>query len=251
MSWWKRATLDKGWHPVWILVGLILVAIAAAYVVIVAKSHSLLIALPAFPGIDAPNDKTKAYNEAVIALSAQYGQMGDAVGGLLNPILTFLSCVGLLITIIVSLHAVGETRELAAKQQRNEKLSTMISVLTTLYQAASEDYEYFRSASGNGPSFAAQARKRMKEIKELLNTLYLQLHREDFPEELVPKSILSEELARQKEGPTGAAGFSTTIRMSADVQARYSKILKALAGKIYMHPRDDEGPAPNDSGHSN
>ncbi|MCY1202252.1 hypothetical protein D9M72_137360 [compost metagenome] len=236
MGWWQRAMKDKGWHPVWIAVGIFLFAIAVVYVTVVSESRSLFNTLPARPLPGDSDDLKQAFDTAAAVRSAQLGQMGDAVGGLLNPVLTFLSCIGLLITIMVSLHAVGDTRELAAGQQRNERLTTMIAVLTTLYQAAGEDYEFYRTASGGGaPALATAARTRMREISELLTVLYLQVHREDLPEELVPKSILAEEAKRRspKDNPKSGSHF-VRVEFAPEVMERYRKILGAsdLAASI-------------------
>ncbi|MET3371799.1 hypothetical protein ABIC89_000840 [Variovorax boronicumulans] len=188
-----KKSVAHGWHPIGVLIGVILVLIAGAYTYLLATFPEPVVYVVAAGG-DSQAEKNgaiaAAQNTFRAARAAQWGQIGDTVGGLLNPVLTFFSCIGLLVTIRLSMLALKESRVHASEQQRLEQLSTMIAALTALHQAASFDYEHYRGASGGGAAPAAErARRRQQDVAGLLEIHYKDLHRLSVPGIPIPRSM--------------------------------------------------------------
>jgi Putative phage abortive infection protein len=66
------------------------------------------------------------------ALDVEGGQFGDFFGGLTNPLLTFLTIVGLLITIVMQQDSTKEARELATRQMFDSSFFQMLTLLNTM-----------------------------------------------------------------------------------------------------------------------
>ena len=179
------------WSPLWICVGLVLVVIAVAYMALWSSFPKPIsyvepvVASHAGDSEASTEERARliAMNEYLIARSAQLGQTGDFVGGLLNPVLTFISVIALILTIWITMRS-------AVEEQRLNRLSARISALTALYQAAGTDYEIYRNAAGPGAAPAAEkARRRQHEIADLLRDYYADLHQLDVPHIPLPTSL--------------------------------------------------------------
>jgi fumarate reductase subunit C len=67
-----------------------------------------------------------------VKVDSDIGQIGDFVGGLLNPILSFLALIAILISISIQERELGTTSSALLKQEKNLKIQTFESSLFNL-----------------------------------------------------------------------------------------------------------------------
>lgn len=72
--------------------------------------------LPVDEGPPLPKDLAEAHRDYLSGRATQFGQMGDTFGGMLNPLLSFISIIGLFVTIALAQRQLADARKAAAKQ---------------------------------------------------------------------------------------------------------------------------------------
>ncbi|WP_093136077.1 hypothetical protein [Variovorax sp. OK605] len=98
-------------------------------------------------------DATNAYR---VGRSAQWGQLGDMLGGILNPILAFMSTIGLIFTVLVSVDQLNTARQATVIEHRRARrdarrseeaalASNSLSALTALLEHARSETAHARS----------------------------------------------------------------------------------------------------------
>ncbi len=124
MTLFGRFRRAKGWQPVSILIALFLVGIALTFVVLASRFPE-----PVQMVWPVPEDgKLLSWKEVVDATnayragrSAQWGQLGDMLGGILNPILAFMSTIGLIFTVLVSVDQLNAARQATLVEHRRAR----------------------------------------------------------------------------------------------------------------------------------
>lgn len=72
--------------------------------------------LPVDDGPPLPKDLADAHRDYLSGRATQFGQMGDTFGGMLNPLLSFISIIGLFVTIALAQKQLADARKATTEQ---------------------------------------------------------------------------------------------------------------------------------------
>lgn len=159
MVWYRRLLRARGWHPVSILIGIVLVVIAGVFVVLASgfpEPIQMLWPVPADGKSASWKEVVDATNAYRAGRSAQWGQLGDMLGGILNPVLSFLSTIALIFTVLVSVDQLNTARRATLIEHRRARrearqteeaglASNSLSALTALLEHARAETAHARS----------------------------------------------------------------------------------------------------------
>ena len=79
-----------------------------------------------------------------------WGQFGDYIGGTLNPILSFLALISLLVTLWVQSQSLDTARKQIAQQTEVASLSAQITAIGTLIESLNKQIEQDNIYTANG-----------------------------------------------------------------------------------------------------
>ena len=130
MVLYGRLLRARGWHPVSILIGLVLVVIAITFAVLASRFPEPVQMMWPVPEDGKPlswKEVVEATNAYKAGRSAQWGQLGDMLGGILNPILAFMSTIGLIFTVLVSVDQLSTARRARLMEHRRSRRDARLS----------------------------------------------------------------------------------------------------------------------------
>lgn len=110
-----------------------------------------------------------------------WGQFGDYIGGTLNPLLSFLALIALLITLWIQARSLGTARQQIAHQSEVAALSAQISAITALVSSLNDQIEQDNTFTSKGGFDHLEGNRQRLNRRDVLlrrlDALYEQLSR--------------------------------------------------------------------------
>lgn len=177
---------NSSWHPMGVVFGLAVTALLVAYTVLISWY------------IKTVWDGTKT------AVAAQeLGQLGDFLGGVLNPLLSLVSVVGLFVTLIFALAQLEESSNATTSARKQSELATRLGALDSMLRTAEERVNYYSALPRLGDSSRYRQEinswtARRDEIAEEIEIIFVRLRTEAAPDIPLPPTIAAANEERER-----------------------------------------------------
>ena len=194
MTWLSRIRKSiensRSWHPVGILVWLIVVGILITYVW-----------LTSWYWHNAFGHRPSKFD------TASLGQLGDFVGGLMNPLLAIFSLVGFLVTLAMAFAQLNESRKATDTAREQSELASRLTALDSMLRSAEERLLYYDKLKWSD-SFHYKKEvdwwtARREELREEIEVIYVALRKRIAPDTPLPPTIRKRDEDRQRQWAQG------------------------------------------------
>jgi hypothetical protein len=158
-------------------------------------------------------DLIVATNEHRAARSAQWGQLGDMLGGILNPVLAFLSVLGLLATVLITADQLHTARLAGIEERKQARLETKrsderamtaqsLSALTALLEHSRTQTQNARARNFNWSEVHYRECIEI-EIADLIERTLASAREKLYGDAMLPELLAERHEKRQEKDATG------------------------------------------------